>query len=118
VDNPKYGRKKGLLTCYILCSVVSLLVYCLKDSELLFFTLIGFVKFLISYCFGVIYPFTAELYLTSLRSAGTGLHNCVCRLGGVVMPWITFWFFKFGEKGPFLSFFIISAISAFSAYTI
>ncbi len=34
------------------------------------------------------------------------------------MPWVTFWFFAFGDKGPFLSFFIVSGLSAISAITI
>jgi putative MFS transporter len=93
-------------------------IYFIKDTTFIFFTLIGIVKFLINYCFGIMYPFTAEVYVTALRSAGTGFNNSICRIGGVIMPWVTFWFFAFGDKGPFLSFFIVSGLSAISAITI
>lgn len=118
IDNPKFGRIKGLRFSYLLCCLVCLLIYFLQSTGLLFFLLVALVKFLVNYCFGIIYPFTAEVYVTSLRSAGTGFNNSICRIGGVIMPWVTFAFFHFGIKGPFLSFFIVSGLSTISAFTI
>jgi putative MFS transporter len=80
--------------------------------------LVGLVKFSINYNFCTIYPFTAEVYETALRTTGLGLNGAMCRIGGILMPWISFSFFTFGDNGPFLAFGIVSMISAISTLTI
>jgi len=105
--------------CYSICSICSILVFltCSSLNMFLFF-LIGSVKFFINFSFCVIFPFTAEIYITALRTTGIGINNSVCRLGGILMPWISVLLFKLGFAGPFLAFALISAVSAYSAYTI
>jgi hypothetical protein len=59
---------------------------------------------------------TSEIYSTSIRATGLGFLSAVCRVGGMLMPWVIYSFFAFGPSGPFLAFFITSLISTISAF--
>jgi hypothetical protein len=50
-----------------------------------------------------------------MRATGLGFHSAVCRVGGIIMPWIVLLFFVFGPTGPFLAFAVISLISGFAS---
>lgn len=57
------------------------------------------------------YPLTSEIYKTSVRITALGLHNCVARIGGVLLGWIGFiGFTAFGIFGPFLLFAIFNLL--------
>ncbi|EGR31918.1 major facilitator superfamily protein, putative [Ichthyophthirius multifiliis] len=92
IDNPKYGRKKSMFYSYLLCSLLCFIVFLTQTD--------------------------AEVYITALRTTGLGLNSAVSRIGGILMPWISFYFFKFGNAGPFLGFSIVSGLSALCTYII
>ena len=119
IDRPGFGRKNSMTYGYIACSLVCIYIYIIPDNiDFFYFALVGLVKFIINFNFCTIYPFTAEVYETALRATGLGLNSAVSRFGGILMPWISFMFFAFGENGPFLAFGIVSAISAVSSFLI
>ena len=114
IDNPIYGRKKILFKSFFLCFLLSFLIYFLASLGFLFFIAIGLIKFFINSAFCVIFPYTSELYSTSLRTTAVGLSVAVSSLGGVLMPFICFEFFAFGANGPLLAFAGMAMLSAFS----
>ncbi|KAL4429721.1 hypothetical protein ABPG74_001407 [Tetrahymena malaccensis] len=118
IENPKFGRKNSMIICYGICSICCILCYFNASLSGFFFFLVGCVKFFINFSFCTIFPFTAEVYITALRTTGIGVNNSVCRFGGVIMPWISILLLEVGVTGPFIAFAIISALSAISAYTI
>jgi hypothetical protein len=73
---------------------------------------------MITTCFNIIFPFTTEIYSTTLRATGLGFNNAFCRVGGILMPWVLGSFFLIKDTGPFLAFFIFSLISSIAAYLI
>lgn len=64
------------------------------------------------------FTFTAEIYPTSMRATAVGANNSVCRLGGVLMPWLSLLFYYFGNTGPLLICAIICCLSGYSAFKI
>ncbi|EGR30640.1 major facilitator superfamily protein, putative [Ichthyophthirius multifiliis] len=119
IDKPAFGRKNSMIYGYFVCTIVCFYIYIFeKNINFMYFFLVGIVKFSINYNFCTIYPFTSEVYETAVRTTGLGLNSGMSRFGGILMPWISFEFFIFGENGPFLAFGIVSAISAIAAFTI
>ena len=47
-----------------------------------------FGKVCITFSFGVVYLYTAELFPTEIRTTGFGSCSFVARLGGMLAPWV------------------------------
>ena len=72
----------------------------------------------ITLAFTVIYPFTAEVYDTSMRVTGVGFNGSICRLGGIIMPWVVFNSFKISTYGPYLFIGILTMFSCIASIMI
>lgn len=114
IESKIYGRKYSILFSYIFISIGTLSIYFLKEKG--FFIILSLVKSAAAIAFTIIYPYTAELYNTFMRTTSSGFLSMVCRLGGVSMPWIVNYLFLYGIFAPFLSIFAISILSAISTY--
>jgi putative MFS transporter len=73
------------------------------------------IKLFININYMIVYAFTAEIYDTKLRGTGTGFNNAVGRIGGAIMPWISYLFFYFGLTGPFLAQAVICLLSIYAS---
>lgn len=110
-----FGRKNTLIICYF-CAFVCFLLSMLLDPG----TMIPFLsaaRFFVSLAFGVIYPFTAELYSTKHRTIGIGMSSAIGRLETVLMPWISIQLMQLTVRAPFGCFAglcILSAVCGFS----
>ena len=114
IDSPATGRKWSLFVSYSLTTLFSLITFFTQGWW--FMVWISGIKLFASLAFIIIYQFTAELYPTLIRATSSALMNFVCRLGGIMMPWIIKFMFLFGTFAPFLSIAAISSVSAFANY--
>ncbi|CAL4114484.1 unnamed protein product, partial [Meganyctiphanes norvegica] len=86
----KYGRKKSLVSFFVLCSIAIMLLLVLPgDRETWYFLcLVLLGKFSITSAYQIIYLYCCELYPTSLRTRGLGLTSMMGRLGAIASPFI------------------------------
>jgi MFS family permease len=86
IESQKYGRKISILLSFGIVSLGSLTIFFLKEN--LFFYLLVLVKAGSCIAFTIIYPYTAELYNTFIRTTAAGFLSMICRIGGIMMPWV------------------------------
>ncbi len=105
----RFGRKYSLFYCQIISSMFILFSYFVPldygDYLVLFLAL---ARLFGKVCFAVIYPYTAEIYHTSLRTLGIGASSAVGRIGACIMPFISIKLFYINMWSPFLLFFFIA----------
>jgi len=112
VENSKFGRKNSLVYGFAGCSIA-----CLFAGVLGSFVLwVSVARGVINFAFTIIYPYTAELYPTTIRTTGLGTASAASKVGGMLMPWITLSLFDVGPKVPFIGFCIFCALGAFCCY--
>jgi len=111
IENKKMGRKNFMTVAYGTCALFCFATFLYNTPDTFFFFLVSGAKVCIGFCFAIIYPFTAEIYNTAIRAAGCSLNNGICRLGGVLMPWLSLAFFGISTTGPFLLYTLIALIS-------
>ncbi len=61
-----------------------------------------------------VYPLTAELYPTSIRTMGLGLASVAGRVGTVIMPMIAIKIFYVNYSLPFLLYFVMGVLGSLS----
>jgi len=104
----KLGRKYTLILCQIISSTFILFSYFvpLKYGGFLVFFL-ALARLFGKICFAVIYPLTAEVYHTSLRTLGIGASSATGRIAACIMPIISIKIFYIDMWSPFLLYFFI-----------
>lgn len=110
------GRVKSLGYSFLLTGICCLICYFETVPNGLFFTMISLIKFFIRICFMVGYTLTGEQFETRIKGRGLSFTNAICRIGGMVMPIIGAYFFRFGTTGPLLSFAIVALMSAMATF--
>lgn len=118
VENKEYGgRKNIMLISYIIGSICSFICLFCKYPDWFFIGCVSVLKFFMSMAFMVVNTFTTELYSTDIRATSLGFFNAICKLTGVIMPFVVNLFYNFGPTGPFLIFGCLSVLSALSMTT-
>lgn len=111
VDTETFGRKFSLAFAQLVSSTCILLAYTIDSSHIIILvTLLTIARFFAKMCFAVLYPLSAELYPTNLRTIGVGLSSAVGRIAGTIMPLIAIRLFYIDIYSPFLLFFAIGII--------
>jgi MFS family permease len=119
VDHPIFGRKNSLALAQLISSVCCLFSYFLNSNYvtlLICFLTVG--RFFAKMCFAVIYPLTAEIYSTHLRTIGIGMASAIGRVAGCIMPLISIKLFYSNIYLPFLLYFFFGTIGLISTYLI
>ena len=83
----KVGRKPTLAT-FLLLGGLSAYAFAVADSEAVFITALFFVGFFNLGAWGAVYPYTAELFPTRLRSSAFGLMEGVGKGAAIAGPYI------------------------------
>ena len=83
----KIGRKPTLAT-FLLLRGLSAYAFAVADSEAVFITALFFVGFFNLGAWGAVYPYTAELFPTRLRSSAFGLMEGVGKAAAIAGPYI------------------------------
>ena len=114
IESKTYGRRISMLVSFIICSFACFAIFILQRR--FFFELLALVKGSANLAFIIVYPYTSELYSTLIRGTASAFLSMICRIGGIIMPWVINYMFEFGLYFPFLSMALISGISAVSNY--
>ncbi len=115
----KLGRKYTLMLCQLLSVLFILLTYLTPLSHGGFLVLfLALARFFGKICFAVIYPLTAEIYHTSLRTLGIGASSAAGRIAACIMPIISIRLFYNDMWSPFLLFFFIGLGGIIGTYII
>jgi putative MFS transporter len=83
----RVGRKPTLTT-FLLLGGLSAYAFAVADSEAVYITALFFVGFFNLGAWGAVYPYTAELFPTSLRSSAFGLMEGVGKAAAIAGPYI------------------------------
>ncbi|KRX05640.1 Major facilitator superfamily domain, general substrate transporter [Pseudocohnilembus persalinus] len=119
VENPQIGRKNIIQFGLLGCVGFLLLSFLMQNIGISFYFFLALARFCIMCVLNVMYPFTAEIYRTSLRVTGLSFGNSIARIGGMSITWISaLGFYLFGVFGPMLMFAIFAAISTIAAFMI
>jgi len=86
MENKFFGRRRTCIMFLIICGFASLCIdaFNLSGSSKLCLALGS--KMLIAGTFGIIYPYTCELFPTTIRSMSLGLCSVLARFGGILSP--------------------------------
>jgi putative MFS transporter len=108
VDTHTFGRKYSLTLAQVCSSLSCLLAYFISfEYGFLLISVLTIGRFFAKMCFAVIYPFTAEIYPTSIRTLGVGMSSAFGRVAGCIMPLIAVKLFYIDKYLPFISFFVV-----------
>jgi putative MFS transporter len=83
----KVGRKPTLAS-FLLLGGLSAYAFAVADSEAVYITALFFVGFFNLGAWGAVYPYTAELFPTGLRSSAFGLMEGVGKAAAIAGPYI------------------------------
>jgi MFS transporter, putative metabolite:H+ symporter len=83
----RVGRK-ATLTTFLLLGGISAYAFAVADSEAVYITALFFVGFFNLGAWGAVYPYTAELFPTRLRSSAFGLMEGVGKAAAIAGPYI------------------------------
>ena len=83
----KIGRKPTLAS-FLLLGGLSAYAFAVADSEAVYITALFFVGFFNLGAWGAVYPYTAELFPTNLRSSAFGLMEGVGKAAAIAGPYI------------------------------
>lgn len=112
VETETFGRKYSLAMGQIVCSLGCLLAFKIPIEDEFFLVMtLTIARFFGKMSFAVIYPFTAEIYPTFLRTKGIGAAAAIGRLASSIMPIITIKVFYSNMYTPFLLFFAFGMFS-------
>lgn len=118
IEKKFFGRRRSIFLGFLFCGFISILCYKADTNESMFIFGSSLLRFVYNLIFNLIYPYTTELYPTKIRITGLGMASGLCRIGGMIMPWLLMLFTKFGITGPFIMFAICSFLGFLSIYNI
>jgi len=101
------GRKNSLIITFAFTSIACFIAFGSIGSSFLVFATLA--RFFLNMAFSIIYPFTTEIYPTTIRATGLGIASSFSRIGGMTMPWISIASLKIGITGPFLIYGLLAA---------
>lgn len=116
IEHPNFGRKNSVYVFAIFATVLNFLLV-LSDGLLLVVALF-WARFFMKGMFGILHPYTSEIYPTSFRSVGYGFAGAIGRLGACVMPFVIFPCFYLNSRLPFWIFSFCGAVCAFCAFNL
>lgn len=116
VDSPKFGRKRTLFIGLLISTIFILFSYFIPLSypKILIFG-ISISRLFLKTAFAVLYPFTAEVYHTSLRTLGVSSSSTIGRIGSSLMPIVSINLFYIDMWLPFLLYFFVGIIGLLGA---
>ena len=85
IENKYLGRRRSNFIFFALGGIFSLSAFIFKEKFFSFNSSV--LRFFISCCFILCYPFTGEIYPTQVRAIGMGIAGAISRLGGISAPW-------------------------------
>lgn len=105
IDSEYIGRKKLILITTTITIVVFIIV-CI-DPTFYYVFLMTIAKSSQNISYNTNYIWTAELFPTKIRASGIGSASTFCRLGPIIMPWVTIYLIDYGLWLPYLLFAIV-----------
>lgn len=112
METPALGRKGTLRLAFALGAIGSLVLLLLEVGPLVFGLLFMIIKFSTSLAFLTLYPYTAELYHTLLRSKALGWSSSVGRIGIMCLGTVGVYAMQWLDgRGLYLIFFVLALIS-------
>ena len=112
IDNPKFGRKNTIFLGFSISSIACFIAFFEDYGSSMLIPLLTIGRFFAKMCFAVIYPLTAELYPTIIRTLGVGMASSAGRIGSCLMPFISIELFYINSFAPFLLFSLLGGIAA------
>ena len=117
IDHPNIGRKHTI-TLSLFAQTASFGAAALvNNTDFQWISLVA-AMFFISIWFNTLYPYTGELYHTSMRALALGSLGIVGRLAGAVAPLLLLELKSVGTQLPFLFLGLVSLIAAINALCI
>jgi MFS family permease len=116
IETETFGRKRTMFVSFFFTTLSSFAAFFVSNENFIYLSTAA--RFFINLGFQIIYPYTAELYPTLLRSRGLGLASAFSRLGGILMPWIILAGYEIRITGPFLLFSFISLLAMIASLII
>jgi len=111
VDSPSFGRKYSIALGQLISSIFILVSYFIPLDHGNYFIFSLFIaRLFIKIAFAILYPFTAEIYHTSLRTLGVGSSSAFGRIGSTLMPVISIKLFYMNMWYPFLLYFFVGMV--------
>lgn len=110
------GRRKTIICANLLGALLYIFMYSQQGDGLVTFTSV--VKFMGQLTFNILFPYTAELYLTTVRVVGIGWSNGFGKFGASLSPSISLGLYKVNMFLPLLSYAFASGVVAVCAYFI
>ena len=111
VDTETFGRKYSLALGQIVSSICCILGYMISiEYGFWLVSVLTIARFFGKMCFAVIYPLTAEIYPTVLRTKGIGAASAVGRLASCIMPIVTIKIFYINMYAPFILLFAVGIL--------
>lgn len=86
VEMPEIGRRWTFLG-FLVIQVVSTFIASITSNQLVFVCCLLTLLFAITFSFRILYPFTLELFDTSIRCYTFGLCFAIARIGGLLSRW-------------------------------
>jgi len=113
IEHPNFGRKHSV---FIFALFAAGLIFLVIFSQGLFLLIVLFwTRFFMKGMFGILHPYTSEIYPTSFRSVGYGFASAVGRFGSCIMPFVVFPCFFFKTWLPFCIFGFSGVVCAICA---
>ena len=114
IDHKSFGRKMTIVICLVAQTV------CFAGAVVMFGTLgflacVVFAMFFISIWFSTLYPYTGELYHTTIRSLAYGTLNVVARSGGALAPIMLLELSAMNPAAPYVLLTLVSLAASIDA---
>jgi putative MFS transporter len=114
VDKKEFGRKNSLGISILVGTVSCFIAFCCDvDNKPILIVSLTIGRFFCKLCFAFIYPLTAELYPTYVRTIGIGLASSAGRIATIIVPILAIKLFYIDRSLPFLLFGISGIIAYF-----
>ena len=119
VETETFGRKNSLALGLFVASICSLICFCARiENILILMTILTIARFFSKMTFTFLYPLTAEIYPTSIRTMGLGSASGFGRLSACIMPFFLIKLFYMNIYYPFLLIFFFSLLGLVGTWTL
>jgi putative MFS transporter len=114
VDVKLFGRKNSLAMTQIIASLMCFIAFIVgHENKVLLIASLTLGRFFCKLSLAFIYPLTAELYPTALRTLGIGLSSSAGRIASCIMPLVAIRLFYINPVAPFFMYGVVGAIGLF-----
>ncbi len=115
IEHRHIGRKHTI-TLALAAQTVCFVAAALANTSVTLWAALASAMFFISIWFNTLYPYTGEVYHTSIRTLAFGCLNIVGRSGGVVAPMLLLALKNVSDPLPFLFLGLVSLLAAINAF--